>query len=294
MSEASTELSFNPTLEVPNREDVVTTAKERTREINAKHEGNPDFAAEKLHRRTELSYLTTALARGEITQQEFLDVVSAGESQESTESHLDPLTGLYNRAAGEQRLNEELARAKREGRPLTAVMVDLDKFKDINDRAGHDGGDAVLRETAKHLQTQTRQHDVAIRWGGEEMIVLLPNTDEEGAKIVIERLRETMPGAVKDKLGAKFQLGRDVTMSTGIAQTHMDTNGLNPDQEKERIIKEADRRVYLAKANGRNRSVTEADAAILKPKEGSPKTLIKKDAYGRTRPVQNPRQLQPS
>lgn len=103
---------------------------------------------------------------------------------------LDPLTGLYNRRFSEERLGTEIASAARHGDPLILLLLDLDNFKGINDRFGHSAGDLVLKEFAKRLSKATRGSDVAVRLGGDEFLVILPECPPEKVGVVLSRLTE--------------------------------------------------------------------------------------------------------
>lgn len=152
---------------------------------------------------------------------------------------LDGLTGLANRRSAEDVLRAEIARATRLGGDVAVVMADLDGFKDVNDRHGHPGGDAVLREFARRLRGVVREIDVCARWGGEEFCLVLPGTDADGAEHVAERAREALerrPVSLDD--GTRVA----VTASFGVAA--------------------ADDALYRAKRAGKNRvAVAERPAA---------------------------------
>jgi diguanylate cyclase (GGDEF)-like protein len=138
----------------------------------------------------------------------------------------------------------EMYRAKRYKFPLTLLMADLDHFKKVNDTMGHLAGDYVLRETAELLKKSLRKSDVAVRYGGEEFAVLLPETPQEGAFILAERLREKLASSC-------FKYNEQaiyVTMSIGIAAHSPETDSSNAD-----LIKKADTALYRAKEDGRNR-----------------------------------------
>jgi diguanylate cyclase (GGDEF)-like protein len=152
----------------------------------------------------------------------------------------DALTGLANRRAMEEHLEQLAAQAGRQGQKLVALMVDLDHFKTINDRHGHEGGDVVLRQVAQGLRNALRAGDIAGRWGGEEFLILLPNTDDVGGLIVAERIRHAI---IQDD---SLSPGIPVTASIGLAVLDGDTGAL---------LRDADRALYEAKAAGRNRTV---------------------------------------
>ncbi len=110
----------------------------------------------------------------------------------SNQALVDGLTGLANRRSCEDALAAELSRSERYPAPLAVVVADLDDFKDVNDRFGHQAGDVVLREFAALLRDNLRDIDLAGRWGGEEFLLLLPGTDLEGAARVAERIRRAL------------------------------------------------------------------------------------------------------
>ncbi len=157
----------------------------------------------------------------------------------------DELTGLYNRRAMIGALEAALKRMRVYRSPLSVLMMDLDHFKNVNDNYGHAAGDAVLREFARRLGVSVRQADIRCRYGGEEFCVLLPETGEEGAQVIAERIRK----AVEQLL---FPINRDkeipVTVSIGLAT-------LMPEEELEPaiLLENADKALYKAKEEGRNR-----------------------------------------
>ena len=155
----------------------------------------------------------------------------------------DVLTGLCNRRAGEDRAEAEFARCVRYGRPMALLLLDIDHFKRVNDADGHLAGDQVLRMVARFLPQAARTSDTTARVGGEEFLVLLPETTVEGAKIVAERLREGV-----DSLQITTDAGlRKVTVSVGIAVLTSDLTALRE------LWHRADHAMYCAKNAGRNR-----------------------------------------
>jgi diguanylate cyclase (GGDEF)-like protein len=158
----------------------------------------------------------------------------------------DKLTGLYNRHYVEEWFGLELRRAQRHGRPVAAIMLDVDHFKRFNDSFGHEAGDLVLREVAGALRRSTRGSDVASRYGGEEFLVLLPECPFDAALRKAEQLREEI--AKLDLRYGDRPLG-PVTVSLGVAAF--------PDhaKESEELLRHADEALYLAKQSGRNRIV---------------------------------------
>jgi diguanylate cyclase (GGDEF)-like protein len=167
---------------------------------------------------------------------------------------LDGLTGLANRRQSQRSLESEVARAERFGTPLTAVLVDLDDFKQVNDHYGHLVGDDVLREIATVLADTVRTADVAGRWGGEEFLLLLPGTDSRGGQLLAERARKTL--AERTILTPEGDSVR-VTASFGVASL-----ADNPDGTA--LVAAADRALYQAKRLGKNRVETANSDSTLR------------------------------
>ncbi|MBN3574815.1 GGDEF domain-containing protein [Vibrio neptunius] len=153
----------------------------------------------------------------------------------------DELTQLYNRRALEELLPKELARSSRHRQPLSVLLLDIDHFKKVNDTYGHQAGDRVLRTTGKLLILQTRKDDLSFRYGGEEFLVLLPNTDIDNAMIVAEKLREAIKRARMLPTNVE-----SCTASFGVTE-------FNGDDDWKSVIERADRALYNAKENGRDR-----------------------------------------
>lgn len=149
----------------------------------------------------------------------------------------DALTGLFNRGWLDQALKTEAERFRRARHPLTIILFDIDQFKQINDSLGHDVGDRVLRAIASALIRRVRGGDIAGRWGGEEFLVIAPNTTLDAALQVAERLREAI---------VALKVGCPVSASFGVAE-------LQPGESISRLLIRADRALYRAKATGRNR-----------------------------------------
>jgi diguanylate cyclase (GGDEF)-like protein len=157
----------------------------------------------------------------------------------------DVLTGAYNREFMAQRLPIEIETALSHEQPLSVAMVDVDHFKDINDRYGHDAGDEVLAEIARRLRSAIRGGDVLIRYGGEEFVVLLPRADAGKAWEVGERMRARV--AVKTiEVGG---IDHMIRISVGIAQMRGGKTGESPNE----LVRRADAAMYQAKKAGRNR-----------------------------------------
>ena len=155
-------------------------------------------------------------------------------------ANTDALTGLANRRALQDMIDQRIADARRYGRPLSLLMLDLDLFKTINDRHGHPVGDAVLQETAALLTTVLRTSDLIGRWGGEEFVVIAPETDEVAAEQLAERCRAEL------EAHGFAQVPEGVTVSIGVAS-------FRPDDVARDLVKRADDALYEAKRAGRNR-----------------------------------------
>lgn len=162
------------------------------------------------------------------------------------QSRTDPLSGLANRRAFDETLKRKCAQARRNHKPLSLIMVDLDHFKRVNDEYGHPVGDEVLVQLAKLLQQGIREYDIAARFGGEEFAIVLPETAGIAARDLAERLRQT--------LHAETWPVPTVTASFGVAESAGDTCA--PDA----LIQLADEALYRAKETGRNRVVLSGTA----------------------------------
>ena len=170
--------------------------------------------------------------------------LKAAEDEVRRISVTDELTGLYNRRFLRKRLEEELSRAKRSQSALSVVLLDLDHFKNINDTHGHNVGDEVLCAVSEVLQSGLRQGDVVGRWGGEEFMAILPNSDVAAARITSERLRKAV-----EKLDlSHIHEALKVTASFGIAVF----DGLDPETDAAALISWSDTAMYAAKEAGRN------------------------------------------
>ena len=166
----------------------------------------------------------------------------------------DSLTGISNRRFFERRLEEEVERWRRSGTSLCCVVADIDHFKRVNDRFGHQIGDVILRRVAQELGKVLRSSDVLARYGGEEFVLLLPETPMPMATEIAERLREDISAMEFDeKILAKFQ----VTVSLGLASLTLENNE-NETATGDWLFRQADNALYQAKNGGRNRVVVAA------------------------------------
>ena len=159
----------------------------------------------------------------------------------------DPLTGAFNRRTFLELAEKEIARTRRAKGALSLVMLDLDHFKEINDRYGHLAGDAVLKGVVTTVQTCLRKEDLLVRYGGEEFCILLPSLAIDRAKAMAERMREVVERAKFPHNGRSLQ----VTVSIGVAGlSNTGSEGV------ETLVSRADEALYAAKKSGRNRVVT--------------------------------------
>ncbi len=160
----------------------------------------------------------------------------------------DGLTKLYVHRHFQYKLHEEILRSKRSGKPISLIMLDIDFFKNFNDTYGHQTGDYILAEIASIIKKMFRATDGTFRYGGEEMAILLPETDGEDAYILAEKLRENI---AHHKFNYNSQQ-LSVTVSLGVATYYPNIMGNNVTKEK--LIKMADEALYFSKRNGRNKT----------------------------------------
>ena len=196
-----------------------------------------------------------ARARTLMRRKRYMDALRSRLDQSLELAITDQLTGLYNRRFLDTQLAPLVHRAQCGGDPVSVMTVDIDHFKRCNDTFGHDVGDAVLREFAARLASNTRPSDYACRQGGEEFIVVMPRTTGDIACLAAERLRRAIAASGFIIPGLPHAL--DVTISIGVASTE------GADDTTETLLKRADEALYEAKRGGRNRVIGKAakDAA---------------------------------
>lgn len=192
----------------------------------------------------------TARLRTQVRRKRYNDHLRASVTQTIEMAVTDGLTGLHNRRYLDSHLQTLFDRAVARRRPLSIMITDIDRFKRINDTFGHDGGDEVLREFARRLRKNVRGIDLACRYGGEEFVVVMPETDAEVAGKVGERVRLEIAQT-------PFAVGPEgpmlpVTVSVGVASLRRGTDTV------EDLLKRADTALYEAKSGGRNRVVATA------------------------------------
>ncbi len=198
---------------------------------------------------------TTARVRSQIRRKRYDDRLRSNFQLTMEMAIKDQLTGLFNRRYMESQIGHYASRSMESGGALSVLIIDIDHFKSINDQYGHDAGDMVLCQVARRIQSGVRAIDLACRLGGEEFVVIMPDTALGFAKMVAERVRA-------DMAAEPFELGRDsgsvpVTISVGVASIAGTWDSVAD------LLHRADKALYAAKNGGRNRVVTadRADAA---------------------------------
>lgn len=155
----------------------------------------------------------------------------------------DPLTGIFSRGSGKEILTMQWSNAQQNNQPLSLAFIDLDHFKSINDSFGHEAGDAILRDFATQLGNNLRSSDSLLRWGGEEFLLIMPNTHKEKAQHALQRMQTMGFGMRPD--------GKPLTASIGLAEHISDQS-----QTHQQLLELADKRMYQAKQAGRNQICT--------------------------------------
>lgn len=205
-------------------------------------------------------YLTRPIDRNELTarvttqlkRKSYVDQLRSSFQASLEMAVTDQLTGLYNRRYLASHMSAMFDRASWSGRPLSVMILDIDHFKQINDNHGHDVGDKVIQQFAQRISNAVRGIDLACRYGGEEFLIAMPDTEMSFATVVAERLRQEIAA---DKFAAD-EAGKElaITVSIGLASTE---NG--PDEDSpQQLIKRADDALYVAKTGGRNRVIKSA------------------------------------
>ena len=164
----------------------------------------------------------------------------------------DMLTRLPNRRGIQQFIEFESARARRQKKPLTLILCDIDRFKRVNDQYGHDGGDVVLKHVSDLFKASIREQDGVARWGGEEFLFVLPDTEESNAVVLAEKVRETLATSPVELQQKKVV----ITASFGVAQ-------IDFEQGLDKALTLADKALYKAKEKGRNKVLSASSLARL-------------------------------
>lgn len=160
------------------------------------------------------------------------------------QTHIDPLTGLFNRRAFERKIAEEFERAKRYNHPISVLLLDIDNFKNINDTYGHHGGDTALVKISETLRQRTRRSDFPARYGGEEFVLILPETDQDSAFQAASKIHEEIRLQTFGSSTRPFML----TVSIGLSST-----GAKEYSDWRQMLEDADQAMYVAKNSGRDR-----------------------------------------
>jgi len=190
-----------------------------------------------------------ARLRTQIRRKSYNDSLRSSVARTVEMAITDPLTGIYNRRYLDSHLQSQFNRAQARKRPLSIMLIDIDRFKTINDRWGHDCGDQVLQELALRLRRNLRGIDLICRYGGEEFVIVMPDTELSAARKVAERIRGEIADRAFSLRGGKML---QVTASVGISAK-------NPYEDSpEALLKRADMALYKAKAQGRNQVVAPA------------------------------------
>jgi two-component system cell cycle response regulator len=192
----------------------------------------------------------TARLRTQMRRKHYNDELRANVTQTIELAVTDGLTGLHNRRYLDSHLQKLFDRAVARNRPLSLMIADIDRFKVINDTYGHAGGDDVLQQFAQRLRKNVRGIDLACRYGGEEFVVIMPDTNPALARSVAERIRDEIESEPFLVSGGARAI--NVTASAGVATLGKGITNVSD------LLKEADKALYEAKATGRNRVVAHA------------------------------------
>ena len=198
--------------------------------------------------RDELYYLKRAVLTMAQELETFINRLQDEKNRFEELAYKDPLTDLDNRRSFTEKAKTMVEYARRYGEPLSVLMIDIDDFKRVNDTYGHDVGDRLLKALADVIRRSIRSSDTAARFGGEEFVVLLPRTDEEGAKTVADRIRNSFKEVSVDADGERVR----TTVSIGVATWRGEGS-------VEEVIKKADEALYEAKRTGKDRVVVFRD-----------------------------------
>ena len=205
---------------------------------------NPKVLVARMRSAQRIIQMQEAQEEDRLQLRQFADELALSNQRLQTLALTDVLTGLHNRRYGMERLEQELALATRSGRPVCCMMLDIDNFKRVNDTFGHPSGDEALKFVASRLQGAARKQDVVCRVGGEEFMVICPDSDEKSGFTYAERLRQQVAAEPLKIVGRTLHL----TVSIGVTS---DT-GLTSMGE---VLHQADTRLYAAKLAGRNRTI---------------------------------------
>jgi len=223
---------------------AISDAEDSTRLVRGLEIGVNDYLSRPIDKNELLARVRTQIRRKRYTERLRDNVQMSIEM-----AIIDPLTGLHNRRYMESHVGALVEQALSRGKPLTVLVLDIDYFKSVNDTYGHDAGDDVLREFAVRIRKSIRGIDLACRHGGEEFVVVMPETDLAVATMVAERLRRRIASEPFQIEGGARTI--EVTISIGIA-------ALSTADSAASVLKRADQALYRAKRDGRNRVVPDA------------------------------------
>ncbi|MBP2631220.1 MAG: hypothetical protein H6Q70_1848 [Firmicutes bacterium] len=207
-------------------------------------EMNTNLEAMVIERTHELETANKELRVAKERQEELIMILSQLNKQLDLNSRTDTLTGLFNRRHIKEKIQDELKRFQRTGRSFAVIIGDVDHFKQVNDTYGHNGGDFLLRVVANELCNAVRDYDTVARWGGEEFLCLLPETDANTAIMIAERMRSLI--ASKNFVWEGVDIPIHMTFGVAIA---------SQDDTEQQVISRADQALYKGKESGRNKVV---------------------------------------
>jgi diguanylate cyclase (GGDEF)-like protein len=228
-----------------------------------------DFDADQVESLRDLALLVEQELRS-IQQSEAQKTLVKETAISRREALVDDLTLLWNRKAIFQLLDRELSHAKRTGLDLSAAMVDLDHFKQVNDRFGHPAGDLVLREMAQRMRSRVRQYDAVGRYGGEEFLIVYPGLNASESLVVCERIREAIAARPVEWAEGSIPMTASIGVATGLSSA-------------DEIIKQADAALYEAKRKGRNQVVHASSGSRSAPPQETNRSPIESRSLARER-----------
>jgi two-component system cell cycle response regulator len=193
-----------------------------------------------------------ARARTQVRRKRYADSLRSNVQTAMEMAVVDPLTGLNNRRYLQSHLSMLMEQCAQKGRPLCAMVLDIDFFKKVNDSRGHDAGDDILRGFAARMKRVVRGADLVCRFGGEEFVIVMPETRLAVAKLVAERVRKAVASSPFPINGGAEAL--PITVSVGVAESH-------GEETPEALFKRADQALYLSKSSGRNRVTADESSA---------------------------------
>ena len=191
-----------------------------------------------------------ARVRTQVRRKRYVDSLGQALTQSVAAAIIDPLTGLHNRRYMQSNLAQLVNSSAAEGSPFALMIFDIDHFKSVNDTWGHDAGDEVLKDFSARIRRGIRSIDMACRAGGEEFVVLMPDTEPHVAELVAERIRQRVERVPFPINGGRKSIG--VTVSVGVAGCR------GGPTTAESMLKRADEALYRAKREGRNRVIAAA------------------------------------